>query len=50
MLDVDVMDGWNPGRYYFDRDRAKLEVESWLRAREQWVEKGKPEKRVNPPK
>lgn len=34
-LTVDAADGWYPGRYYFDRARAILEIEAWLRARSQ---------------
>jgi len=34
-LSLDGADGWP--RYYFDLDRAKLEVEAWLHKREQWV-------------
>lgn len=38
-LTIDYVDGWNPGRYYFDKERAVLECEAWLRARKQ-VEEG----------
>lgn len=34
-LCIDWADGWNPGRYYFDLDRAKAEIEAWLKARNQ---------------
>ncbi len=34
-LTVDWADGWSPGRYYFDKERAMLECEAWLRARKQ---------------
>ena len=33
---IDNQDGWP--RYYFDLDRAKLEIEAWLQKRHQWVE------------
>jgi len=32
---MDYADGWRPGRYYFNLDRAKAEVEAWLHARDQ---------------
>lgn len=32
-LDIDGQDGWP--RYYFDEERAKLEVEAWMKRREQ---------------
>jgi hypothetical protein len=32
---MDTADCWP--RYYFDKDRAKAEVEAWLRKRGQWV-------------
>ena len=32
---MDEQDGWP--RYYFDLDRAKAEVEAWLRVRAQWL-------------
>jgi hypothetical protein len=35
-LDVDGQDGWP--RYYFDKGRAKREVEAWLRKRGQWLD------------
>ncbi len=35
-LDVDDQDGWP--RSYFDLERAKLEVEAWMKRRGQWVE------------
>ena len=35
---VDWADGWNSGRYYFDLDRAMLEIEAWLRVRGQLEE------------
>lgn len=34
--EIDEADGWP--RYYFDLERAKLEVEAWLKKREQWIE------------
>jgi len=33
LLDVDAADRWP--RYYFDLERAKAEVEAWLRVRKQ---------------
>lgn len=33
--DLDAPDLWP--RYYFDLDRAKLEVEAWLKKRGQWL-------------
>lgn len=33
---IDVADLWP--RYYFDFDRAKAEVEAWMRIRKEWVE------------
>jgi hypothetical protein len=36
MMDIDDQDGWP--RYYFDLDRAMLEVEAWLIKRQQWME------------
>ncbi len=33
-LEIDEADGWP--RYYFDEDRAKLEIEAWLKKRGQW--------------
>lgn len=36
--DIDDQDGWYGGRYYFDHERAKREVEAWLKKRGQWVE------------
>lgn len=35
-LFIDGADGWP--RYYFDLDRAKLEIEAWLKFRNQWME------------
>jgi hypothetical protein len=32
-MDLDGQDGWP--RYYFDEQRAKLEIEAWLKKREQ---------------
>jgi hypothetical protein len=32
-LYIDIHDGWP--RYYFDADRAKLEIEAWLKKRGQ---------------
>jgi len=34
-LSIDEADGWP--RYYFDEERAKLEVEAWLKKRGQWI-------------
>lgn len=34
--DIGDADGWP--RYYFDEERAKLEVEAWLVRREQFIE------------
>jgi hypothetical protein len=34
-LSLDSSDGFP--RYYFDLDRAKLEIEAWLRVRNQWI-------------
>lgn len=34
-LSIDHQDGWP--RYYFDQDRAKLEIEAWLKKRVQWI-------------
>jgi hypothetical protein len=34
-LNIDHQDGWP--RYYMDFDRAKAEVEDWLKKRKQWV-------------
>lgn len=34
-LNIDSHDGWNYGRYYFDKVRGLLEIEDWLRARKQ---------------
>ncbi len=42
LLDIDEQDGWP--RYYFDEDRAKLEIEAWLRKRGQFVENQTKEK------
>jgi len=33
--DVDARDLWP--RYYFDLERAKLEIEAWLKKRDQWT-------------
>ena len=35
ITEIDWADGWHPGRYYFDVDRAKLEIEAWLQVRRQ---------------
>lgn len=35
MLDMDEQDGWP--RYYMDLDRAKLEIDDWMKKRGQWV-------------
>lgn len=34
-LFLDRNDGWDGGRYYFDEDRAKAEIEAWMIARNQ---------------
>lgn len=34
-LNLDGADGWP--RYYFDLDRAKLEIEAWLEKRQQAI-------------
>lgn len=34
-LSLDGADGWP--RYYFDLERAKLEVQAWMRKRGQWL-------------
>ena len=34
-LGLDWADGWP--RYFFDLERAKLEIESWLKKRKQWL-------------
>lgn len=31
-LNIEPSDGWEYGRYYFDIERAKAEVEAWLKA------------------
>ena len=48
-LHVDGADLWP--RYYFDLDRAKAEIEAWLRCRNQWVEPtdGRTAETVQPP-
>lgn len=33
--EIDHQDGWP--RYYFDEDRAKAEIEAWLKKRKQWI-------------
>jgi hypothetical protein len=33
--DIDEQDAWP--RYYFDEERAKLEIEAWLKKRDQWI-------------
>jgi len=33
---MDAADGWP--RYYFDLERAKAEIEAWMRKRKEWVE------------
>lgn len=38
-LHIDGADGWP--RYYFDIERARLELEEWLKWRKQWVEGAK---------
>jgi hypothetical protein len=35
-LYIDGQDAWP--RYFFDLNRAKLEIEDWLRKRNQWLE------------
>jgi hypothetical protein len=50
-LEIDAADGWP--RYYFDRDRAKLEIEAWLQKRGQVLDEvtmpaaGSPAQRFN---
>ena len=39
-LNIEPRDGWDYGRYYFDLDRAKAEVEAWLKAWNQIEEEG----------
>lgn len=34
-LNIDAADAWP--RYYMDLDRAKLEIEEWLKKRRQWM-------------
>lgn len=34
-VEFDRQDGWP--RYYMDLDRAKLEIEDWMKKRGQWV-------------
>ena len=34
-LEIDAADMWP--RYYFNLDRAKREVEAWMRKRGQWL-------------
>lgn len=36
-LNIDHADGWSPGRYYMDLDRAKLEIEGWMKKRGEWI-------------
>lgn len=31
-LPIEDRDGWSQGRYYFDLERAKAEIEAWLAA------------------
>lgn len=35
-LDLDAQDAWP--RYYMNLDRAKLEIEEWMKKRKQWIE------------
>lgn len=35
-LALDAADLWP--RYYFDLDRAKLEIEAWMKKRKEWME------------
>jgi len=35
-LHIDYADGWP--RYYFDFDRAKLEIEAWMKKRKEWID------------
>jgi hypothetical protein len=35
-LDLDASDMWP--RYYMNLDRAKLEIEEWMKKRRQWIE------------
>lgn len=34
-LNIDAADAWP--RYYMNLDRAKLEIEEWLKKRRQWI-------------
>lgn len=34
-MEIDGQDGWP--RFYMDLDRAKLEIEDWMKKRGQWV-------------
>lgn len=36
-MELDYADGWNPGRYYMDEERAKAEIEAWLIKRKQAI-------------
>ena len=47
-LDIDDQDGWP--RYYFDLERAKLEIEAWLHKRGQWLGARKYHVRYQPKK
>lgn len=35
-LELDAADAWP--RYYMNLDRAKLEIEEWMKKRRQWIE------------
>lgn len=35
-LHIDAADGWP--RYYFDFERAKAEIEAWMRNRKEWID------------
>lgn len=35
-IHIDGADGWP--RYYFNLERAKAEIEEWIRFRKQWIE------------
>jgi hypothetical protein len=45
-LSIDSADGWP--RYYFDLERARLELEAWLKVRDQWLGEFWVEKRLFP--
>lgn len=41
LLHVDEADGWSTPRYFFDLTRCQLEIEAWLKARDEFIPKGK---------